>query len=183
MWSAFNLPGYPRCAYRSCLKPGHRLLPVGIAAIHCKERSSEGDLFTQRDQFHEWHTRAGYFGMEPEENLQFPAAGKDQVVFQSPFWRSHFGGIWERYIRTVKILRSLLKEKITDDESLSTLICAVESILNSHPISTLSSDPRDLEPLTPKHLLLLKGEVPYFGRNIYFQDVVGDKYSTSSMHF
>ncbi|XP_078355375.1 uncharacterized protein LOC144640001 [Oculina patagonica] len=79
----------------------------------------------------------------------------------SPPYGSHFGGIWERCIRTIrKILRALLREQITDDESLATLMCEVESIMNSRPITTVSSDPNDLEPLTPNHLLLLKSEIP-----------------------
>ena len=39
-----------------------------------------------------------------------------------------------------------------------TLMCEVESILNGRPITTISSDPRDQEPLTPNHLLLLRSE-------------------------
>ena len=78
----------------------------------------------------------------------------------SPPYGSHFGGIWERCIRTVrKILQALLREQITDDESLATLMCKVESIMNSRPITTVSSDPNDNGPLTPNHLLLLKSEV------------------------
>ncbi|XP_029181296.2 uncharacterized protein LOC114948988 [Acropora millepora] len=80
--------------------------------------------------------------------------------FFSPPYGSHFGGIWERCIRTVrKILQALLREQTTDDESLVTLMCDVESIMNSRPITTVSSDPNDNEPLTPNHLLLLKSEV------------------------
>ena len=77
----------------------------------------------------------------------------------NPSHGSHFGGVWERCIRTTrKILRALLREQITDDESLATLMCEVESILNGRPITTISSDPRDQEPLTPNHLLLLRSE-------------------------
>ena len=76
--------------------------------------------------------------------------------FNSPYG-CHFGGIWERCIRTArKILQALLREQVTDDESLSTLMCEVESIMNSRPITVVPSDPNDLEP----HLLLLKSEVP-----------------------
>ncbi|XP_006821687.1 uncharacterized protein LOC102801951 [Saccoglossus kowalevskii] len=72
---------------------------------------------------------------------------------------SHFGGIWERQIRTIrKILFSLFKEQTIhlDDEALQTLLCEVESIINGRPISTVSEDPNDLEALTPNHLLLLQ---------------------------
>jgi hypothetical protein len=72
---------------------------------------------------------------------------------------SHFGGVWERLIRSVrKILYSLMKEQMIhlDDESLQTLFCEVEAIMNSRPITSVSSDPNDLEVLTPNHLLLLR---------------------------
>ena len=72
---------------------------------------------------------------------------------------SHFGGIWERMIRSVrKILYSLLQDqpRKLDDEALQTLFCEIESILNSRPITTVSNDVSDLEALTPNHLLLLQ---------------------------
>ena len=62
---------------------------------------------------------------------------------------SHHGGVWERCIRTVrKIMMALIKEQITDDEGLLTLMCEIESIVNGCPITTVSSDPRDAEALT-----------------------------------
>ena len=39
---------------------------------------------------------------------------------------------------------------------LSTLMCSAESIVNSRPLTPVSDDPRDLEPLTPNHLLLIR---------------------------
>ena len=71
---------------------------------------------------------------------------------------SHHGGIWERCIRTVrKVMNGLMKEQTLDDEGLATLMCEVESIVNSRPITKSSDDPKDLEALTPNHLLLLRG--------------------------
>ncbi|XP_070570536.1 uncharacterized protein [Ptychodera flava] len=72
---------------------------------------------------------------------------------------SHFGGVWERHIRTIrKIIFSLLKEQPLrmSDEALRTLFCEVEAIINSRPITRLSEDLNDLEALTPNHLLMLK---------------------------
>ena len=40
------------------------------------------------------------------------------------------------------------------DDSLQTLMCEVEYIMNNRPITKVSSDPSDLEALTPNHLLL-----------------------------
>ena len=81
----------------------------------------------------------------------------------NPPGASHHGGTWERLIRSIrKHLKSVCNEQILTDESLSTLMCEIESILNSRPLTTVSNDPYDLEPLTPNHLLLLKpnGSLP-----------------------
>ncbi|KAL2077938.1 hypothetical protein ACEWY4_025623 [Coilia grayii] len=70
---------------------------------------------------------------------------------------SHHGGVWERLIRSIrKVLNSTLQTQHLDEEGLQTVLCEVESILNSRPITQESTDPHDLEALTPNHLLLLK---------------------------
>ena len=70
---------------------------------------------------------------------------------------SHHGGVWERCIRTVrKVILATLKEQQLDNESLNTLMCEVESVVNGRFITKLSDDPRDSEHLTPNHLLLLR---------------------------
>ena len=67
------------------------------------------------------------------------------------------GGVWERVIISVrKILRELLGEQIVSDEFLRTLMTEVQGIFNSRPLTQASSDLRDLEPITPNHLLLLR---------------------------
>jgi len=49
-----------------------------------------------------------------------------------------------------------MKEQILHDEGLNTLVGDVEAVINSRPISTVSSDCHDLSPITPNHLLTLK---------------------------
>ncbi len=79
-----------------------------------------------------------------------------QWKFQPPV-ASHFGGCWERQIRTIrKVLSSLTNHQPLNDENLYTLFCEVESILNSIPLTSVSDDISDLEPLTPNHLLLAR---------------------------
>ena len=79
-----------------------------------------------------------------------------QWIFNPPLG-SHHGGVWERCIRTArKILSNLLQQQIVDDESLVTLMCEVEGIMNGRPITKVSGDPHDSEALTPNHLLLLR---------------------------
>ena len=70
---------------------------------------------------------------------------------------SHWGGIWERCIRSVRaVLSALVEQQTLDAEGLSTVMCEVESLLNNRPITSISSDPKDLEALSPNHLLLLR---------------------------
>ena len=70
----------------------------------------------------------------------------------------HMGGAWERLIRSVKdILRHLIGERLLNDEELVSFLCEAEKILNDRPLTRMGSDPRDATPLTPSHLLLLRG--------------------------
>ena len=76
-------------------------------------------------------------------------------VFNPPA-ASHHGGVWKRLIKsTRKVMGGLVKEQCLEDESLQTLLCEAESIVNGRPLMTVSGDRRDLNPLTPNHLLLL----------------------------
>jgi len=68
------------------------------------------------------------------------------------------GRVWERLIRSVrKILSALLSEQTLTDEGLATLMVEVEAILNPRPLTPVTFDPKDYEPLTPNHLLLQTG--------------------------
>ena len=76
---------------------------------------------------------------------------------------SHMGGVWERQIRTVQnILSSLLQDnaKQLDDESLRTLMCEAEAIVNSRPLTINQlTDSDSTELRTPSHLLTMKSKV------------------------
>ncbi|KAK7938715.1 hypothetical protein WMY93_002041 [Mugilogobius chulae] len=79
-------------------------------------------------------------------------------LFNTPA-ASHHGGTWERLVRSVrKVLNSILKTQNLDEEGLVTVFCEAEAIVNSRPITKASTDPNDLEALTPNHLLLLKSQ-------------------------
>ncbi|KAL7826198.1 hypothetical protein SRHO_G00339360 [Serrasalmus rhombeus] len=70
-------------------------------------------------------------------------------MFNPPF-APHHGGVWERLIKSLKkILHSLFREQILDDDGLLTALCEVETIMNDRPLTTVSDDPLDLEHLTP----------------------------------
>ena len=81
---------------------------------------------------------------------------------QNPPAASHMGGVWERQIRSVRSTLSALMRNhghTLDDESFRTLLTEVECIINSRPLTVPSSDPEDLDPLTPNHILTMKSRV------------------------
>lgn len=77
----------------------------------------------------------------------------------NPPLASHQGGVWERMIRTFRrILVALLSpnDRLNDD-ILHTVVCEIENLINSRPITKVSDDVSDGEALTPNHLLLIRG--------------------------
>ena len=69
---------------------------------------------------------------------------------------SHMGGVWERVIRTVrKVLVAVVPAARLTDDTLRTILCEVEAIVNSRPLVKVSDDPKDPAALTPNHLILL----------------------------
>lgn len=72
-----------------------------------------------------------------------------------PAHSPHFGGIWEAGVKSMKahLKRVLANSKLTY-EDFSTILTQVEGVLNSRPLSPMSSDPSDLNPITPAHFLI-----------------------------
>lgn len=67
----------------------------------------------------------------------------------------HFGGVFESMIKSAKkAIKAILGNADISDEELHTAICGAERLLNSRPITFVSSDPADLSPLTPSHFLI-----------------------------
>ena len=88
----------------------------------------------------------------------------DWVVFKMNVpSASHMGGSWERQIRTVRNVLSVMMASNgaqLDDESLTTFFCEAEAIVNSRPLTVDSiNDPDSLSPLTPNHLLTMKSKI------------------------
>ena len=76
---------------------------------------------------------------------------------------SHMRGVWERQIKSVRnVFSSLLQDdgRQLNDESLRTLMCEAEAIVNSRPFTVNQlADPDSPSPLTPNHLLTMKSKV------------------------
>ncbi|XP_073841387.1 uncharacterized protein [Musca autumnalis] len=67
----------------------------------------------------------------------------------------HFGGLWEAAVKLAKghLTRTLANSRLTYEELVTALV-EIEAILNSRPISPMSSDPSDFEALTPGHFII-----------------------------
>lgn len=67
----------------------------------------------------------------------------------------NFGGLWEAGVKSFKyyLKRVAADAKLTIEEFI-TVTNQIEGILNSRPITPLTSDPEDLDVLTPAHFLI-----------------------------
>ncbi|ENN83400.1 hypothetical protein YQE_00241, partial [Dendroctonus ponderosae] len=76
----------------------------------------------------------------------------------------NFGGLWESNIKAIKnhLYKVIGDSVLTNEEYLTQYTISsiqsvqIEAVLNLRPLHPMSSDPNDLTPLTPNHLLIGK---------------------------
>lgn len=67
----------------------------------------------------------------------------------------HFGGIWESAVKSFKHhLRRVVGNELFTFEQFNTFVTEIEAILNSRPLTPISSGPNDFLVLTPAHFLI-----------------------------
>ncbi|XP_037813119.1 uncharacterized protein LOC119604511 [Lucilia sericata] len=67
----------------------------------------------------------------------------------------HFGGLWESAVKQAKyFLRRAVGTYLFSYDELQTVCCQAEAIVNSRPLTPMSSDPDDLRAITPSHFLI-----------------------------
>lgn len=67
----------------------------------------------------------------------------------------NFGGLWEAAVKSTKRhLYTISEGHVLTYEEYSTFLTQIEAVLNSRPLTPLSSDPADLTVLTPAHFLI-----------------------------
>ena len=95
------------------------------------------------------------------EELRASVQLKDELANNRTEWKfippgsPHMGGAWERLVRSVKrALATTLKQRSPREETLLTALAEAEYTVNSRPLTHVSVDSRDEEPLTPNHFLI-----------------------------
>lgn len=67
----------------------------------------------------------------------------------------NFGGLWEAGVKSTKYhLKRVIGNSTLTFEEMTTTLSQIEACLNSRPISQLSNNPEDPNPLTPGHFLV-----------------------------
>lgn len=67
----------------------------------------------------------------------------------------HFRGLWEAAVKSTKFhLKRVIGLQLSTYEELSTLSSRIEAVLNSRPLIAVSTDPNDLQALSPGDFLI-----------------------------
>ena len=92
---------------------------------------------------------------------EYLAENDCDFIFNSPH-SSHMGGSWERHIRTIRSILTVILDQHSsrlDTSSLRTFLYETMTIVNNRPLSPQNlNDPCGLEPLTPNHLIMMKSK-------------------------
>lgn len=103
---------------------------------------ANAELKKARDSWKSDHVRRYMYSKGTEWHFIAPSA-------------PHEGGIWEAAVKQMKHhLKRVMGVQKYSFQGITTLLVAVEAILNSRPLCKMSDDPEDQEPLTPAHFLI-----------------------------
>lgn len=98
-----------------------------------------------------------------DSKLQSYLSDNNCDFVMNPPSSSHFGGVWERLIRSVRsVLTNVLDRHPgrLDTSSLRTLMYEAMTVVNSRPLAVDGlNDPLGPSPITPNHLIMMKATV------------------------
>jgi len=90
----------------------------------------------------------------PDNQSRLSAAIQSVWHFNPP-GAPHFGGLWEAAVKSAKsLLVRVMGEHTFTLEEFNTILCRVEAIMNSRPLIPSSTDPSEVDYLSPAHFLI-----------------------------
>lgn len=108
--------------------------------------------------------------LEAEGNIGVELANEGIEWKFVPPGSLHMGGLWEAGVKSCKYhLKRIMDNVLFTFEELTTVLVQIEACLNLRPLSSLSADPSDIQPLTPAHFLV--GESLTGLTDVNFDDV------------
>ncbi|XP_058817061.1 uncharacterized protein LOC131680357 [Topomyia yanbarensis] len=98
----------------------------------------------------------------------------------NPARSPHCGGLWEAAVKIFKHhLYQIMRETHLSIDDFHTLITQIEGIMNSRPLTALSSDPADVIALTPGNFLKMQQKLQHFWKCVVMppkeEKVLGDR--------
>ncbi|KAB0802971.1 hypothetical protein PPYR_05157 [Photinus pyralis] len=99
-----------------------------------------------------------YKFLKDSENDIFKLCSNENIAWSFISANStHHGGLWEAAVKSIKthLIKIIGKTHLLFEE-LQTIVVQIEATLNFRPLYAKSSDPNDMQPLTPSHFLIGK---------------------------
>lgn len=98
----------------------------------------------------------GFLVRNQNQNSISDNASEQGITFHFiPLYSPHFGGLWASTVKSIKHhLKRILDLTHLTYEEMYIVLCQIEGILNSRPLTSLPSDSSDLTALTSFHFLI-----------------------------
>ena len=167
------------------VKSGHQGMKVWVVVFLCMRvravyldfvRSIDADSFVEAVQrFHAFYPSVERFHSDQGTNIrgasnllknmaeEWKNSVHKELIPKALEWHfvpphaAWYGGGWERMVAVVKKTLMGLKTEELGMERFRTLLAVAAGIINRRPITRVSADPEDMEPLTPGHFLFPAG--------------------------
>ena len=111
--------------------------------------------------------RSNFIGTDRKLRKALEKLGQRKIYkdlsFQNIIWKFNIplnpwkGRAWESMVKlTKKTMKAVMKDRTYHEESLITLLCEIETMLNSRPLLPCCNDPSDFDALIPNDFIIKK---------------------------
>ena len=111
--------------------------------------------------------RSNFIGTDRKLRKALEKLGQRKIYkdlsFQNIIWKFNIslnpwkGTAWKSIVKlTKKTMKAVMKDRTYHEESLITLLCEIETMLNSRPLLPCCNDPSDFDALIPNDFIIKK---------------------------